>query len=106
MANMSRKKWTREEAVKVFEVLMEKGLDLFSCPVFRNRLSRDENLLANQFTREANGNIAYRSVDFAIEDSMSDDAFWSRIDTTPYNDLIEENAALAMIKMAEKLNLV
>lgn len=105
MANI-RKKWTRPEAAKVFEIFLERNLDLFSSPAFRQRLTRDENLLANQLTREANGSIAYRSVDFTIEETMSDEIFWSRIDTTPYNELIEENAAVAIMKMAEKLNLV
>ena len=101
----SKKKWTREEAVKVFEILMEQGYNLFSSPQFRNQLNRDGQLLANQFTREANGNLAYRSVSFAIHDEMSDDEFWARIDKTPYNDLIEDNAAVALLKMADKLNL-
>ena len=106
MANKTNKKWTRPEAVRVFEILLEKGNTLFSGQHFRQHLSRDENLLANQFTREANGNIAYRSVDFKIDDAMSDNDFWSRINTTPYNDLIEENAAIAIVKMAEKLKLI
>ena len=103
---INKGKWTRQEAVRVFEILLEKGNTLFSTPDFRSRLTRDENLLANQFTREANGNIAYRSVDFKIADTMSDDAFWSRIEKTPYNDLIEDNAATAMVRMAEKLKLM
>ena len=105
MADKNRK-WTRSEAVRVFEILLEKGNDLFSSPGFRNHLSRDESLLANQFTREANGNIAYRSVSFAITDDMSDHEFWNRIEKTPYNDLIEDNAAVAIVKMAEKLKLM
>lgn len=103
---MSKKKWTRNEVVKVFEILMEKGNFLFSHPKFRNRLDRDKNLLANQFTREANGNIAYRSVDFQITEEMTDEAFWNRITGTPYRELIEDNAAVALLKMAEKLKLV
>ncbi|OGQ44814.1 MAG: hypothetical protein A3H42_04130 [Deltaproteobacteria bacterium RIFCSPLOWO2_02_FULL_46_8] len=102
----STKKWTREEVVKVFEILMERGSNLFSSPGFRKHLDRDRNLLANQVTREANGNIAYRSVDFPIVEELSDNDFWTRIDQTPYNDLIEDNAAIALMKMAEKLKLV
>lgn len=102
----TKKRWTRQEAVRVFEILLEKGNTLFSSSGFRGKLSRDENLLANQFTREANGNIAYRSVDFGITDEMSDEVFWSRIEKTPYNDLIEDNAAMAIVKMAEKLKLL
>lgn len=101
-----RKKWTRGEAVRVFEILLENGSTLFSSPGLRSRLSRDESLLANQFTRAANGNIAYRSVDFKIDEEMTDEAFWSRIDKTPYIDLIEDNAAVAIVKMAEKLKLM
>ncbi|MDO8527386.1 MAG: hypothetical protein Q7T03_06855 [Deltaproteobacteria bacterium] len=100
------KKWTKTEAVRVFEILLEKGNTLFSSPGFRGQLTRDESLLANQFTREANGNIAYRSVSFDITDEMSDNDFWSRIEKTPYNDLIEDNAAMAIVKMAEKLKLM
>lgn len=100
------KKWTREEAVRVFEIVMERGCDLFSSPQFRQGLDRDQNLIANQLTREANGNIAYRSVDFPIPEQMSDKDFWSQIEKTPYNDMIEDNAAVAILKMAEKLKLV
>lgn len=102
----TRKKWTRAEAVRVFEILLERGCDLFSSPGFRNHLTRDESLLANQLTREANGSLAYRSVNFQLDDAMSDTEFWSRIDKTPYLDLIEDNAAVAIIKMAEKLKLI
>ena len=106
MAKFLKKKWTREEVVKVFEILLEKGCPLFATPGVRDHLSRDENLLTNQFTREANGNIAYRSVDFKIKDEMTDEEFWSEISKTPYRELIEENAAVAIMKMAEKLALL
>ena len=106
MAKSLKKKWTREEVVKVFEILLEKGCPLFATPGVRDHLSRDENLLTNQFTREANGNIAYRSVDFKISEGLSDAAFWSQIEKTPYRELIEENAAVAIMKMAEKLKLL
>lgn len=103
---MSKKKWRRKEVVEVFELMMLQGNDLFSSPHFRKHLNRDENLLANQFTREANGNIAYRTVDFEVTEDLSDDVFWGRIEATPFNDLIEENAAVGMLKMAEKLKLI
>lgn len=105
-STLAKHPWTRGDAVRVFEILLERGSTLFSSNAFRQHLTRDESLLANQFTREANGNIAYRSVDFKIEDKMSDENFWDRIENTPYNELIEENAAVAIVKMAEKLKLV
>src|SRR3989338_10091513 len=77
------KHWTKEEVVRLFELLVEKGSDLTSHPEFRKHLDRDGNLFANQVTREANGNIAYRSVDFDVSDGMSDKDFWGRIDATP-----------------------
>ena len=106
MANGHKKKWTKEEVVRVFEIVLEKGSNLFSSPLFRKYLSRDENLIANQLIREGNGNIAYRTVSFDINGDMSDEEFWTRIQSTPYNEMIEENAAAAMIKMAEKLKLL
>lgn len=103
---MARKrKWTREEIIRLFEILIENNSPLVSHPKFRQLLSRDENLFSNQVTREANGNIAYRTVDFDVLD-IEDEDFWDRIENTPYQDLIEENAAIALVKMAEKLNLL
>lgn len=99
------KRWTREEVIRLFEILIERGAPIVSHPKFRGLLDRDQNLFANQITREANGNIAYRSVDFNIEE-MADDEFWAKIDETPYNELIEDNAAVAILKMAERLKLV
>ncbi|MFH0799481.1 MAG: hypothetical protein V2A66_04785 [Pseudomonadota bacterium] len=99
------KKWTREEVVRLFELLIERGAPIVSHPKFREILNRDQNLYANQVTREANGNIAYRSVDFDVNE-VEDDEFWNRIDSTPYQDLIEDNAAIAIVKMAEKFNLI
>lgn len=99
------KKWTREEVVRLFELLIERGAPIVSHPKFRELLSRDQNLYANQVTREANGNIAYRSVDFDI-DGLDDEIFWDKIDSTPYQDLIEDNAAIAILKMAEKFGLI
>lgn len=99
------KRWTREEVVRLFELLIERNAPIISHPKFRGLLDRDQNLYANQITREANGNIAYRSVDFAVDD-LEDEEFWERIDKTPYNELIEENAAIAILKMAEKFNII
>jgi hypothetical protein len=98
------KKWTHEEIVRVFEILIERNSPLVSHPKFRELLDRNENLFTNQVIREANGNIAYRSVDFDVE-GIEDETFWDRIDETPYRDLIEDNAAVALFKMAEKLNI-
>lgn len=100
------KKWTKEEVIKIFQMLIERGCPITSHPQFRALLNRDENLFANQITREANGNIAYDSVDFELDEITEDEEFWNRIDSTPYNDLIEDNAAIAILKMAEKFNLV
>lgn len=97
--------WTREDVTKIFEALIEQGSPLFSHHAFRKNLSRDENLFANQSIREANGNIAYRSVDFDLNDK-TDQEIWDKIEQTPYLDVIEENAAVAIIKMAEKLKLL
>ncbi len=99
------KKWTREEVIKLFELLIERGAPIVSHPKFRGLLDRDQNLYTNQVTREANGNIAYRSVDFDVN-GIEDETFWNKIDATPYNDLIEDNAAIAILKMAEKLHII
>ena len=98
-------KWTKEEIVRLFELLVEKESPIVTHPVFRKLLDRNENLFCNQIVREANGNIAYRLVDFDL-DGLDDEDFWDLIDGTPYNDLIEENAAVALVKMAEKLDIV
>lgn len=100
-----KKKWTREEVVKIFEILIENDSPLVSHPKFRRLLNRDANLFTNQVTRQANGSIAYKTVDFDVVD-IADEAFWERIDITPYQELIEENAAVALVKMAEKLNIL
>ncbi len=99
------KKWTREEVIRLFEILVERESPLVSHPKFRALLNRDENLLTNQVIREANGNIAYRSVEFDVVD-CEDAAFWDRIDDTPYSDMIQNNAAAALVKMAEKFGIL
>ncbi len=99
------RKWTKEELLRLFEMLIEASAPIISHPSFRNHLDRDQNLFTNQIIREANGNIAYRSVDCDIL-NISDEDFWNFIDETRYTDLIEDNAAVAILKMAEKLNLI
>lgn len=103
MAKLS--KWTREEIVRVFEILIEQGAHITSHPKFRGLLDRDQNLYANQVTREANGNIAYRSVDFEL-DGLDEKEFWNRIDSSPHKPLIEDNAAATIYKMAEKFGII
>lgn len=98
-------KWTKEELVSLFEHLIDKESALTSCRAFRDLLTRNENLFSNQVTREANGNIAYRSVDFDALDT-TDEEFWARMDRTKHRELIEDNASIALFKMAEKLNLI
>src|SRR3989344_6930117 len=93
---------TKEEVIRIFEVLIEKKSDLVSHEEFRKHLDRDGNLFANQVIREANKNIAYHSVDFELSDDVSDSEFWARIDDTPYTDMIEENAATTIVKMGDK----
>ena len=44
------------------------------------------------------------SVDVEIDD-LPDEEFWGIIDGTPYNELIENNAAVALFKNAEKLGI-
>ena len=102
---MTKKKWTREDLIKVVEYFIEHKVPIMSHPKFRERLDRNRNLFANQVTREATGNVAYRSVDFDLNE-MTDEEIWSLFDQSEYNELIEDNAAAAMMKMAEKLNLV
>ena len=111
MEGKGAKSWRREEVVGLFEKLIECGSPIVSHPKFRGQLSRDENLFANQLIREANGNIAYRSVDFDLVDEngiqkMPDDEFWARMDGSLYKEDIENNAVYAMLSMAEKLGIV
>ena len=99
------RKWTKEDVIKLVEILLERYVTILSHPKFRAVLDRDQNLFTNQVVREANGNIAYRSVDGDV-DGLTDEDFWDMIDNTPYSDLVEDNAAVAILKMAEKLNLI
>ncbi len=97
--------WTRHDLLKVIEVLIEKDCPLYAHPDFRRGMDRIHNLFANQLIREGNSNVAYRSVDFDL-DGLSDDEIWTRLDRTKHTDLIEENAATAILKMAARFNLV
>lgn len=98
------KKWSESELTRLFEILFEWRSEITSHRDFRNLLDRDQNLFANQLTREANNNIAYRSVDFDII-GMPDDEIWRRIDESPYRPLINDNAARAMLQMVEKFGI-
>lgn len=92
------KKWPRAEVVKVFEGLISCGNDITSDRNFRGLLDRDDNLLANQITREANTNIAYRGMDFELPmraDGTADvEEFFARLDALPpaYKRDIEDRA--------------
>lgn len=97
-------KWRRADVLKIFEYLIERECPLFAHPAFRKEMSRDQNLFTNQVIREANGNVAYRSVDFGVEE-LGDAEFWQRIDRSRHAELIEENAATAIVKMAERLGI-
>ncbi|MBI2345652.1 MAG: hypothetical protein HYV03_01930 [Deltaproteobacteria bacterium] len=96
--------WTRADILKIFEQLVERDCPLFAHPEFRKGMTRGQNLFANQVIREANGNVAYRSVDFDIND-LPENEFWRRIDNTKHADFIEENAAAAIVKMAERFGI-
>lgn len=98
-------KWTKQDLIEFLEVLIEHNVPVHNNPYFRKLLNRDQNLFMNQSVREGTGNVAYRRVDFDIDD-VSDAEFWERVDHTDYNDLIEDNAAVAILKMAERFNLI
>jgi hypothetical protein len=98
-------KWTKKDLIEFLEVLVEHDVPVHNNPHFRKLLDRDQNLYVNQNVREATGNVAYRSVDFDIDD-VNDEEFWARIDSTGHNDLIEDNATLAILKMASRFNLI
>lgn len=97
--------WTREALIKIYEALIEANSTILGHPEFRKHLTRDQKLYANQVTREATGNLAYRSVEFDVE-RASDEEFWHKVDESKYRGFIEDNAAIAILKMAEKLNLL
>lgn len=98
-------KWTKEDVVEFLEVLIEHDVPVHSNPYFRKLLTRDQHLFMNQSVRSATGNVAYRTVDFDI-DSLDDKAFWEKVDSSNYNELIEDNAAQAILQMAERFKLI
>ena len=98
-------KWRAEDVLKIFEGLLEQDCPVHTHPNFRKGFSRDQNLFVNQVIRKSTANVAYRSVDFDLV-GVSDEQFWQRMDRAKYTDLIEENAAAAMVKMAERFGIV
>jgi len=98
-------KWTKQDLIEFLEVLIEHDVPVHNNPYFRKLLTRDQNLFMNQGVREATGSVAYKTVDFDL-DEIDDVEFWARVDNNEYNDLIENNATMAIIKMAEKFNLI
>ena len=99
------RKWTKQDLIEFLEVLIEHKVPAYNNPHFRKLLSRDQNLFMNQNIRESTGNVAYKTVACDVEE-MSDEDFWQMVDDTEYNELIEDNAALAILKMAERFNLI
>ncbi len=99
------KKLSKEDLIKLFELLIEKECSVHTHPEYRGRFNRDENLIINQVTRQATNNVAYKTVDFDLE-NMSDEEFWSMVEGTKFNDVIENNAAAEILKMAGKFNLL
>ncbi|MBI4237828.1 MAG: hypothetical protein HY696_05345 [Deltaproteobacteria bacterium] len=96
--------YTREDFINIIETLIDKDCPLYCHPEFRKGMERDQNLFINQVIREANGNVAFRSVDFDLE-GMDDETFWERIDDSRFSDFIEESAATAILKMTERIDL-
>lgn len=100
-----KRKFTKEELIKLFEVLIEHESSLHTRPEFRKHFDRDGQLVINQITRAATSNVAYRSVDFDVE-NIDDSEFWARVEGSKYLDLLEDNAAAAILSMVEKFNLL
>lgn len=98
-------KWTEKDFLEFIEVLVDHNIPLYNNKLLRKLLTRDQNLFLNQNVREGTNNVAYRTVDFDIED-LDDKAFWDKIDETRFNDVIEDNAAEAILKMAQRFNLI
>lgn len=100
-----KRKWTKEELIKIFEVLIENECPIHTRPEFRKHFDRNGHLVINQLTRGATNNVAYRSVDFDLQD-LSDEEIWNKIEDSKYLDLLEDNAASAIMNMAEKFGLL
>lgn len=99
-----KRKWSKEELIKIFEVLIEKECPLHTRPEFRKHFDRDGQLVINQITRFATKNLAYKSVDFDVN-KVGDEEFWEKLGDSKYQDLLEDNAASAILGMAEKFGL-
>ena len=99
------RKFTKEELIKIFEYLIETECPVITHPEFRKHFNRDEQLVVNQLTRNATSNVAYKTVDFNIE-NMTDEEFWNKIEGSKYLDLLEDNAAAAILGMVEKFGLL
>lgn len=99
------KTWTKEELIKIFEILIEKECALHTRPEFCKHFDHDGQLVVNQITRQATTNVAYRTVDFDLK-NISDEEFWARVEGSKYLDLIEDNAAVSLLGMAQKLNIL
>ena len=102
---MTKNKWTLQDFIKYLEKLIELDVPIHNNPYLRKMLTRDQNLSLNQKVRHATGNVAYKTLDFDI-DEVSDEEFWSRIDDNRYNEFIEDNANRAILKMAGRFNLI
>lgn len=100
-----KRKFSKEELIKIFEVLIERECPLQTRPEFRKHYDRDGQLVINQLTRKATNNVAYRSVDFDFN-NVNDQEFWDKIEKSKYVDLLEDNAAAAIMGMAEKFGLL
>ncbi|MFA4974492.1 MAG: hypothetical protein WC683_17940 [bacterium] len=104
---LATRKLGADRLLGVVERLLTKDAKIVSHYKFREILDRDENLAFNQAIRQARENIAYKDVNFDI-DGMSDDEFWARIDMADrvHDGIIENNAAVNLFKMAEKLGIL
>jgi len=102
---LAAEKLPLDKFVGVMERLIERGAQIVSHHRFRGLLDRDGNLAVNQAIRQANDNIAYRTVDFDLDD-MNDDEIWAAIDGSRHSDLIKRNAVGNMLKMAKKLGIL
>ncbi|MFA4873805.1 MAG: hypothetical protein WC956_00750 [bacterium] len=105
LLHIATKKCKEGDVVKLFETLIENEAPIVSHYKYRALLTRDEKLEVNQIIRKVNCKIAYGSVDFDVA-GVSDEAFWARIDSSQYCHQIENNAAIAMVKMAEKFGIL
>ena len=94
----------KNDLVRIFEYLIENEVGVTSHPAFRQLLDRNRNLFVNQITRESTNNLAYNSFDFDLT-ALEDDKIWALLDGSKYSEVIEDNAASAFVKMAEKFDL-